>query len=69
MTFHLKQNCKVSPAMTSLGSAIALLEQLHASGRRVGVVSHIEEVKERIPVKIAVVPVARGQSTIEIIED
>jgi exonuclease SbcC len=50
---------------TSLGSAIALLEQLHATGRRVGVISHIDEVKERIPVKIAVTPIARGRSKVE----
>lgn len=53
----------------SLGSAIAMLEQLHATGRRVGVISHIEEVKERIPVKIAVTPVARGRSTVEVLAE
>lgn len=53
----------------SLGSAIAMLEQLHASGRRVGVISHIEEVKERIPVKIAVTPVGRGRSTVELLAE
>jgi exonuclease SbcC len=31
----------------SLGQAIALLEHLQASGRRVGVISHVEELKER----------------------
>lgn len=53
----------------SLGAAIAMLEQLHATGRRVGVISHIEEVKERIPVKIAVTPVARGRSSVEVLAD
>lgn len=48
----------------SLGQALSVLEQLHASGRRVGVISHVEEVKERIPVKIEVTPVARGRSTV-----
>ena len=47
---------------SSLGQAIAVLEHLHATGRRVGVISHVEEVKERIPVKIEVSPVARGRS-------
>ncbi|WP_369825701.1 SbcC/MukB-like Walker B domain-containing protein [Novosphingobium sp. HII-3] len=53
----------------SLGAAIAMLEQLHATGRRVGVISHIEEVKERIPVKIAVTPVARGRSVVEVLAE
>jgi exonuclease SbcC len=51
----------------SLGQAVALLEQLHASGRRVGVISHVEELKERIQVKIEVTPTGRGASRIEVI--
>lgn len=51
----------------SLGQAVALLEHLHATGRRVGVISHIEELKERIPVKIEVTPTGRGTSRIEVI--
>lgn len=51
----------------SLGAAIDLLEQLHATGRRVGIISHIDEVKERIPVKIEVTEVARGRSTIAVV--
>jgi exonuclease SbcC len=51
---------------SSLGQAIAVLEHLHATGRRVGVISHVEEVKERIPVKIEVMPVARGRSVLAI---
>jgi exonuclease SbcC len=50
----------------SLGQALALLEHLHASGRRVGVISHVEELKERVPVKIEVTPTGRGTSTIGI---
>ena len=53
----------------SLADAVAMLEQLHATGRRVGIISHIEEVKERIPVKVAVTPVARGQSRLEVVVD
>lgn len=52
----------------SLGQAIGMLEQLHATGRRVGVISHIEEVKERIAVKIAVTPATKGSSSIEVLE-
>lgn len=51
----------------SLGQAVALLEHLQASGRCVGVISHVEELKERIPVKIQVVPVSRGTSVLEIV--
>ncbi|MCW1385070.1 AAA family ATPase [Novosphingobium sp. KCTC 2891] len=50
----------------SLGQAIALLEHLHATGRRVGVISHVEELKERIPVQIAVTPTGRGTSRIAV---
>lgn len=50
----------------TLGQAIGVLEQLHATGRRVGVISHIEDVKERIAVKIAVTPAANGSSAIEV---
>lgn len=50
----------------SLGQAVALLEHLHATGRRVGVISHVEELKERIPVKIEVSPTGRGTSRIQV---
>ena len=50
----------------SLGQAIGVLEQLHATGRRVGVISHIEDVKERIAVKITVSPASNGSSAVEV---
>lgn len=50
----------------SLGQAIGVLEQLHATGRRVGVISHIEDVKDRISVKIVVTPSSNGSSAIEV---
>ena len=50
----------------SLGQAVALLEHLHATGRRVGVISHVEELKERIPIKIEVSPTGRGTSKIQV---
>lgn len=53
----------------SLGQAITMLEGLHAAGRRVWVISHIEEVKERIPVKIVVMSVARGRSVVTVESD
>jgi exonuclease SbcC len=50
----------------SLATAIAVLEQLHATGRRVGVISHVEELKERIAVKVEVAPAAQGSSKLQI---
>lgn len=50
----------------SLATAVAVLEQLHATGRRVGVISHVEELKERIAVKIEVTPVSQGSSMIQV---
>lgn len=52
----------------SLGQALGLLEHLQASGRRVGLISHVEELKERVPVKIEVTPSGRGTSTIAVVE-
>lgn len=51
----------------SLGQALALLEHLHASGRRVGVISHVEELKERVPVKIEITPTGRGTSRVDVV--
>jgi len=53
----------------SLGQALAVLEHLHAQGRRVGVISHVEELKERIPVKVEVSPGAGGRSAIAVVVD
>lgn len=53
----------------SLGQAIAVLEHLHAQGRRVGVISHVEELKERIQVKVEITPGASGRSTLNIVTD
>lgn len=51
----------------SLGQAVALLENLHATGRRVGVISHVEELKDRIPVKVEVTPTGRGTSQVAVV--
>ena len=40
----------------SLAMAISVLEQLQAIGRRVGVISHVEELKERIAVRVEIMP-------------
>ena len=51
----------------SLGQALALLEHLHAGGRRVGVISHVDELKERIAAKIEVAPTGRGTSEVRVL--
>jgi exonuclease SbcC len=52
---------------SSLAMAISALEQLQATGRRVGVVSHVDELKERIAVKVEVVPVGGGRCTVQVV--
>lgn len=53
-----------------LQSAIATLQRLHtAGGRRVGIISHVEELRTRIPVHIQVTPAGgntRGGSSVEV---
>lgn len=51
----------------SLAMAISVLEQLQATGRRVGVISHVEELKERISVRVEVMPVGGGRSSIKVV--
>ena len=50
----------------SLSMAVSALEALQASGRRIGVISHVSELKERIAVKIAVEPQGGGRSKLRI---
>ncbi|MBX2853944.1 MAG: AAA family ATPase [Rhodobacteraceae bacterium] len=50
----------------SLSMAVSALEALQASGRRIGVISHVSELKERIAVKIAVEPQGGGRSRLRI---
>lgn len=44
----------------SLDSAIEVLLELNDSGRMVGIISHVEELKERINDKIEVIPTSEG---------
>ncbi|MEY3051994.1 MAG: hypothetical protein RLY31_1779 [Bacteroidota bacterium] len=50
----------------SLHQALDALERLHETGRKVGVISHVQEMTERIPVRIHVRKVAHGRSQLEI---
>ncbi|MBD8651057.1 AAA family ATPase [Rhizobium sp. CFBP 13726] len=50
----------------SLDLAIDALESLQSQGRQVGVISHVEAMKERIPTRIAVNKQGSGKSAIEV---
>lgn len=51
----------------NLALAISTLERLQATGRQIGVISHVEELKERISVKIDVAPCGGGKSAVQIL--
>ena len=48
----------------TLEAALATLDSLRAGGRSVGVISHVQQMQERIPARITVVPVPGGGSRI-----
>ncbi|WP_416139937.1 AAA family ATPase [Halomonas sp. HK25] len=51
----------------SLALAMEALDGLQALGRRVGVISHVQEMHERIPVQIQVEPLGNGTSRTRIV--
>jgi exonuclease SbcC len=51
----------------TLDVAIDALETLQSQGRNVGVISHVEAMKERIPIQIRVVKQGGGRSTVSIV--
>jgi exonuclease SbcC len=51
----------------ALAIATDALERLHAQGRKVGIISHVAEVTERVPVQIRVVKLGNGRSKIDIV--
>lgn len=51
----------------TLSMAMDALENLYQQGRKVGVISHVQEMTERIPVKIQVSKIQSGRSSIQII--
>jgi DNA repair protein SbcC/Rad50 len=51
----------------SLALAMEALDGLQALGRRVGVISHVQEMHERIPVQIQVEPLGNGTSRARIV--
>lgn len=52
---------------TTLNIAMDALERLHNQGRKVGVISHVQEMTDRIPVQIKVSKQQSGKSKVEII--
>lgn len=50
----------------TLGIAMDALENLQTQGRKIGVISHVSEMTERIPTQIRVVKLANGKSKVEI---
>ncbi|WP_080903126.1 AAA family ATPase [Parabacteroides sp. Marseille-P3160] len=52
--------------METLNTVMEALEALHTQGRKIGVISHVAEMTERIPVQIAVLKTANGRSRVEI---
>ena len=53
---------------TTLKTAMHALERLQSQGRKIGVISHLGEMLEQIPVKINVIKKNSGKSRIEITE-
>ncbi|MFP5041693.1 AAA family ATPase [Parasediminibacterium sp. JCM 36343] len=51
----------------TLNIAVDALERLHNQGRKVGVISHVEEMTERIPTQIKVSKMANGRSRVEVV--
>lgn len=50
----------------TLSIAMDALERLHNQGRKVGVISHVQEMTERIPTQIRVSKLSNGKSKIEV---
>lgn len=51
----------------TLGVAMEALERLQGQGRKVGIISHVQEMTERIPVQVAVHKAAGGESHVEVL--
>ena len=51
----------------TLGVAMDALENLQTQGRKIGVISHVAEMTERIPTQIKVIKASNGKSHIEVV--
>jgi exonuclease SbcC len=51
----------------ALNDAISVLEAMqNESGKSVGIISHVSELKERIAAKIKLIPTGNGHSRVEV---
>lgn len=50
----------------TLRCVMVALSSLHAQGRKVGLITHVEEMKEQIPVRVEVVKMGQGTSRVEV---
>ncbi len=51
----------------TLDKALAVLDGLQSTGRRVGVISHVSALKDRIGVRVQVSPMGNGRSRVQVI--
>ena len=52
----------------SLESVFSMLDNLQASGRQIGVISHVGGISERVGVELQVTPLGGGRSTVKVRE-
>jgi exonuclease SbcC len=52
----------------SLNTALDALERLQHSGKMIGIISHVADLKDRIGTQIRVQPVAGGNSTVRVVD-
>jgi exonuclease SbcC len=50
----------------TLDSALAVLEELQATGQQIGVISHVVELADRVPFRVAVEPRRPGRSVVSV---
>lgn len=48
----------------TLDTALSALSALQSEGRTIGIISHVENLKERVPVQIQIKPIAGGHSSV-----
>ncbi len=53
----------------TLETAMSTLDSLRAGGRTIGLISHVDTMKEQIPAKLRIVVTDRGYSEIEVSVD
>lgn len=53
----------------TLDIAMDALDRLHSQGRKVGVISHVQEMKERISTQIKVEKIANGKSRVSVVSE